>query len=197
MSLLIGITGGSGCGTTSVGNILAEKYGVLFINADEVYHRLLAEDAVLLKKLSDAFGSGIIVNGALDRRALASIVFSDKDKLALLESITHPAVVAEIDRIIFEKKPEVAAVEAIALIECGISERCNAVIGVLAPYKKRIERITARDKITADAASERIKAQKDDAFYLQSCNYVIQNDGTLEQLESSVDEVYRAIIMRG
>ena len=197
MSLLIGITGGSGCGTTTVGEILANKYGVLFVNADAVYHKLLAEDASLLKKLSDTFGSNIIREGVLDRRALATIVFNDEEKLKALETITHPAVIAEVDRIISSNAPAVAAVEAIALIECGLAKRCDAVIGVLAPFEKRLGRIISRDSISEDAASERIKAQKSESFYEEYCDYIVRNDGTLDDLEEAVCEVYRMIITKG
>lgn len=190
--LKIGITGGSGCGTTTFGNILSEK-GVYFINADEVYHNLLESDCELREGLVQRFGARIAENGRIDRRVLAGIVFSDAGALADLERITHRAVTDKIGELLRERAPECAAIEAIALFECGLAASCDATVGVICDRRIRLERIIARDGLTPEQAEARISAQKPDEYYIANCGYIADNSGTVERLRETAEKIYAQI----
>lgn len=190
--MLLGITGGSGCGTSTVGALL-EKHGFYFVDADRVYRELLAEDRTLQQELASRFGEAILQDGTVDRKALAAIVFSDADALADLNRITHAAIIAEVDRRIAAAPEKHAAVEAIALIESGMADSCDAVVSVLCGFETRLARIMARDGLTEDAARARLNAQKADPFFIDNSDYVLTNDGSLQDLEKQVELMLAAL----
>ncbi len=183
--MLLGITGGSGCGTSTVGALL-EKHGFYFVDADRVYRELLAADHALQQALASRFGDVILRDGTVDRKALAAIVFADPAALADLNRITHSAIIAEVDRRIAAADAKYAAVEAIALIESGMADSCDAVVSVLCGFETRLARIMARDGLTEDAARARLNAQKADIFFIDNSDYVLTNDGSLQDLEKQV-----------
>ena len=177
---VIGITGPTGAGkTTALGAL--EKLGAVVIDCDAVYHRLLAESAPLRAALTGRFGPGILgPDGGADRKELGNVVFNDPAALADLNAITHRFVMEEVDRAIAraaeEGRPAVA-IDAIALIESGARERCDALVAVLAPKEVRIRRIMAREGIPEDYARRRVEAQKGDEFFRAHCPYVLENRG--------------------
>ena len=190
--MLLGITGGSGCGTTTVGRLLEEK-GFYFIDADKVYHELLARDEALRARLTTRFGETVVRDGSIDRRALAEIVFSDSRALADLNDITHEVIIRRVKELIGGCGKAHAAVEAIALIESGMGEMCDAVVGVLCDEATRLRRITDRDSITEAEAKARIAAQKDSAFYIDHCDYILLNNGSREELADAVEALVEAL----
>ncbi len=174
----IGITGPTGAGkTTALGAL--EALGVCVIDADEVYHRLLEESGPLQAALTDRFGASILdERGKLDRKRLGDVVFDDPAALADLNGIAHRFILAEIARL--ERQAEQAgcpasAVDAIALIECGLAARCDAVVGVLAPKELRIRRIIAREGLSEAYARSRAEAQPPDSFYRARCTHILEN----------------------
>ncbi|HHX72025.1 MAG TPA: dephospho-CoA kinase [Clostridiales bacterium] len=183
--ILLGITGQSGTGTTTVGKILAST-GVLFINADEVYHRLLAEDDELNSQLEKVFGAEVMENGRVNRKALASVVFSDPAALERLNSIAHGRVLKEIRTILAQNPGQDAAVEAIALFESGFAEECTHTVALTAPLDIRLARIMERDELSEEAAKARLAAQKDASFYTLRAQYVIENTNDLSALQEKV-----------
>ncbi|MDR0491371.1 MAG: dephospho-CoA kinase [Oscillospiraceae bacterium] len=173
---IIGITGGSGAGKSSALRAL-ERLGALALDCDAVYHGLLATDEGLKSELETRF-AGVLLSGEIDRRRLAAIVFSDPSALADLNTITHKYVSAEIERLLAQWEQQggtVAAIDAIALIQSGRSDRCNVVVGVTAPEDERISRIMERDALTLKQARQRISAQKPDNFYCENCDYILEN----------------------
>jgi dephospho-CoA kinase len=190
--MLLGITGGSGCGTSTVGHLL-EEYGFFFVDADRVYRELLAADAALQTALTQRFGEQIRSDAGIDRKALAAIVFSDPAALADLNRITHAAIIAEVDRRIAASAAENAAVEAIALIESGMADSCDAVVSVLCDYETRLKRIMDRDGLPEVAARARLDAQQTDAFFIDHSDYVLTNQGTPEELKLQVAALLSAL----
>lgn len=176
----IGITGPTGAGKTTALHEL-EALGALVIDADQVYHQLLEGSAPLRQALTQAFGEGILdASGRLDRKALGRQVFGNSAALARLNAITHPFVGAEIDRLAGEAEAAgrtAVAIDAIALIESGVSERCDVVVGVLAPAEVRVARIMAREGIPEDYARRRVAAQQGEEFYRAHCTYILENSG--------------------
>lgn len=173
---VIGITGPTGAGKTTALNALREL-GVEVIDADVVYHQLLAESEELKAALEATFGDSILGDcGQVDRRALAQAVYPDR--LPELNAITHLFVVDEVECQIAraeEKGYPGVAIDAIALVESGLARRCDAVVAVLAPKEERIRRIMARDGIDEDYARRRVEAQQSDNFYRTCADYVLEN----------------------
>ena len=177
---LIGITGPTGAGkTTALGAL--EDLVVYVIDADAVYHRLLAESAPLRRALADRFGAEILDGaGMLDRKRLGAAVFADPAALEALNGVTGPFIRAELDRLCAQAAAEGrhAAVDAIGLIESGIGARCHAAVAVLAPRHVRIRRIMEREGISYEYALSRVEAQKGEDFFRAHCPHVLVNDGS-------------------
>lgn len=173
--MIIGITGGSGCGKTTLLEVIRQKGGVV-LDCDEIYHSLLATDAALLEKIGARF-PGTVENGALLRRALGEVVFSDPQALLALNEITHAAVGAEVLRRL-TPRPALAAIDAIALFEGGLSALCDVTVAVTAPEPQRIARLMARDGISAEYAKKRIHAQKGQDWFRAQAGQTLENNGT-------------------
>lgn len=193
---IIGITGGTGGGKTSALRALA-TLGALVIDCDMLYHELLLESAEMISEISARF-DGVVNGGALDRKALGQIVFSDTEALHALNNITHKYVGVEVDRRLKaweEQGGKLAAVDAIALIESGLGTKCNIIVGVTAPYDVRVKRIMERDGVSEEYAKLRIGAQKPDSFYDDNCDYVLVSDcDTVLQFEKKCVEFFTRIL---
>lgn len=175
---IIGITGGTGAGKTTALSVLREL-GADVLDCDRVYHDLLERSAEMLDELQARFPAAF-VDGSLDRRLLAGIVFEDPVALSDLNSITHTYVSREVDTAItasLETGAPAFAVDAIALIEAGLGDRCDAVVGIVAPQEVRVRRIMDREGISREYAERRVKGQKPEAFFRENCDFVLKNDG--------------------
>ena len=173
--LIIGITGGTGCGKTTLLNVIRDAGG-LVLDCDAIYHDLLTRDNALLSAI-DARFPGVVEGGQLQRKKLGAIVFADPQSLADLNAITHGAIRQEVLRQL-ESKPRLAAIDAIALFESGLAELCDRTVAITAPREDRVARLMARDGISEEYARSRIDAQHDDAWFRQRCSHVLENNGT-------------------
>ncbi len=173
--MILGITGGSGCGKTTLLQVIAENGG-LVLDCDAIYHELLAQDKGLLAAIEARF-PGTVEGGVLQRKKLGDLVFSDGNALLDLNQITHSAVKAEVLRRL-ENRPALAAIDAIALFEGGLAPLCGLTVAVTAPTEDRVRRLMARDGITEQYARSRIAAQHDEQWFRQRCGYVLENSGT-------------------
>ena len=175
--MIIGITGGTGCGKTTLLNMIRDRGG-LILDCDAIYHELLITDTAMLSAIEARF-PGTVENGVLQRKRLGSIVFADENALLDLNRITHGAVKAEVLRRL-EASPSLAAIDAIGLFEGGLAELCDVTVAVTAPVEERIRRLMARDGITEEYARSRIAAQHDDAWFAAKCDHVLENSGTFD-----------------
>ena len=173
--MILGITGGTGCGKTTLLKVIAEKGG-LVLDCDAIYHQLLATDRTLLQAIEARF-PGTVENGELQRKKLGSIVFSDENALMDLNKITHGAIRAEVLRLL-ETAPDLAAIDAIALFEAGLAELCDLTVAVTAPTEDRVQRLMKRDSIPESYARSRIAAQHDEAWFRRQCDCILKNNGT-------------------
>lgn len=173
--MILGITGGTGCGKTTLLNIIRERGG-LVLDCDEIYHRLLESDAQMLGALKLRF-PGAFPGGCFVRRELGKIVFADPKALADLNAITHAAVTREVVRRL-DPSPPLAAIDAIGLFESGLNRLCDLTVAVTAPRQARIMRLVQRDGISEAYAESRIDAQHDTHWFSRHCDYVLENDGT-------------------
>ena len=174
---VFGITGGTGAGKTSALGALA-KMGACVIDCDAVYHILLAESQALRQTLTEQFGDILDSQGSIDRKKLGRIVFDDKAALLKLNEITHRFVVAEVDRELEQARQNgssIAAIDAIALVESGLSSRCHRVVGIIAPEALRVQRLMRREGISEEYARLRIRAQKGDEYFRENCDAILEN----------------------
>lgn len=193
--LIIGITGGSGSGKSTVSKLFC-SLGAHTIDADNVYHKLLNESEAMMRELKKRFPGAVNEAGKLNRKELAEIVFSDKDALSDLNSIAHKFVIEETEREmsnLYEQNAQYLCIDAIALFESNLHSICDVTIGVIAPRSTRISRITERDGIDTMSACARINAQPDDSFYMDKCDYIIINDGDLKATENEVNNIFNLI----
>ena len=179
--MILGITGGTGCGKTTLLKAL-ESRGALVLDCDAVYHELLKTDKALLEAIETRF-PGTVEDGVLQRKKLGSIVFADPDALAALNRITHGAIHAEVVRRL-NAWPGHAAVDAIGLFEGGLAELCDATVAVTAPTELRVQRLMARDGISEEYARSRIAAQHDEAWFRSRCNFILENDRDLTSFQA-------------
>ena len=189
--MIIGITGGTGCGKTTLLKEIEERGG-LVLDCDAVYHELLTRDMALLNAINDRF-PGVVVDQKLERKKLGAIVFADEQALQDLNAITHGAIRAEIVRRLAEK-PDLAAIDAIALFEGGLAALCDTTVAVTAPRDSRIERLMKRDSITREYAEKRIDAQKSESWFRKMCEYTLHNDGTQEEFQRKCSEFLDSIL---
>ena len=175
--MIIGITGGTGCGKTTLLNEI-RKLGGLVLDCASIYHELLKTDKAMLSAI-DARFPGVVEAGSLNRKKLGAIVFSDEQALLDLNAITHAAVRQEVLRRL-EEKPALAAIDAIGLIEGGLAELCDVTVAVTAPVEDRVRRLMQRDGISEEYARSRIAAQHSDSWFCENCDHVLENDGKLD-----------------
>ena len=176
--MIIGITGGTGCGKTTLLEAIAEQGG-LILDCDAIYHQLLKTDSALLSAIETRF-PGTVENGELQRKKLGSIVFSDEKALLDLNKITHSAIYAEVLRRL-KTAPGLAAIDAIALFEGGLADLCHVTVAVTAPEEIRVQRLMARDNISESYARSRIAAQHDENWFRERCDHILENKDTKEQ----------------
>ena len=175
--MILGITGGTGCGKTTLLQLIKQRGG-LVLDCDEIYHRLLQSDKVMLDAIQKRFPAAFIEE-KLDRKRLGKIVFEDADALKDLNNITHQAVMQEALRQL-EGSPALAAIDAIALFESGLDALCDITVAVTAPLEDRVRRLMARDGITEDYARSRITAQHEENWFRQRCDYILENNASAE-----------------
>lgn len=173
--MILGITGGTGCGKTTLLELIRQQGG-LVLDCDAIYHNLLTCDNSLLCAIENRF-PGTVENGILRRKKLGSIVFSDPEALADLNRITHSAIHREVLRQL-SANPPFAAIDAIALHESGLAKLCDLTVAVTAPRTDRIRRLMARDNISESYAVSRIDAQRSEAWFREKCDQVLENNGT-------------------
>lgn len=188
--MILGITGGSGCGKTTLLKQV-QALGGLVLDCDEIYHRLLREDEELLRAIEARF-PGTVSEGTLQRKKLGQLVFSDPQALKDLNRITHTAVKREVLRLL-EEKPKLAAIDAIALFEGGLGELCDVTVAVTAPREDRVKRLMAREGIPREYAEKRLDAQHSSEWFRERCDYVLENSGNLIDFQAKCLAFFRSI----
>lgn len=188
--MILGITGGSGCGKTTLLNLIRDLGGKV-LDCDAIYHDLLHRDLALLADIEARF-PGTVQDGILDRKKLGSIVFADENALLELNRITHSAVKAEVTEQL-AAWDGLAAIDAIALFEGGLAPLCDVTVAVTAPVEARIQRLMVRDGITEDYARSRIQAQHDDGWFREKCDYLLENNGDIQTFQTICLAFFRQI----
>ena len=197
---VLGITGPTGAGKTTALRVV-EQLGGAVIDCDQVYHELLESDIALQEKLESAFGPLRGEDGAIDRKKLGAIVFGDRSKLQQLNAIAQTATVERTRELLEDcrrRGRELAAVDAIGLLESPLAELCSATIAVIAPPEARVKRIMAREGISEEYAWSRVRAQKPDEYFVEGCGYTLWNDcAEPEEFARQVRTLLELILHRG
>jgi dephospho-CoA kinase len=171
----IGLTGGIGSGKTTVARIF-EILGIPVYYADDAAKRLMTTNEELKAALIKNFGNQTYGNDGLNRKYLASIVFNNKEKLELLNSLTHPITIADAEQWISKQTSPYIIKEAALLFESGSAEKLDHVIGVYAPQHIRVKRVMGRDNLPAEEVIKRISRQLDEEMKMELCDFVITNN---------------------
>jgi len=190
---LIGITGGIGAGKSEVTSVL-RQLGFTVMDLDEIARTLVEPGSKGLAAIVDLFGAGYMnIDGTLDRKKLAVLVFNDKAELTKLDNMMGPLLWGEIERQRDELDVDFAFVDGALLIEKGMHEKLDGIVLVTASFSVKMQRAMGRDNATPDEIKARIDAQMSDTEKRRYVDYVIDNDGTLHELRERVVRLVRIL----
>lgn len=181
--MIIGITGTSGSGKSTVAQILAKKLNAKIIDADKVAKESFKKGNIYYEKIEEEFGKNIT------RKELAKIIYEDKSKREKLNSLTYEYVVKEILNILNNINCENVILDVPLLYESNLNIACDKVIGVIADRETKLQRICIRDKISLEEANARLNIQNNDEYYKLRADYIIQNNGT--SLEEQINTILK------
>lgn len=191
---LVGLTGTTGAGKGQVCKIFESK-GYAVIDAD-LLARKAVENPLQLQLLALHFGEDILTDGKLNRKLLGSRAFESKEKTALLNSIAHPFITAlfikEVERLAKAGADKIIF-DAPQLFESRLNVLCDAVICVTAEESLRRERIMSRDGISCELAQKRIAVQYSAEFFKENCDFVIENNSDLGELQAKTVKLIEKI----
>lgn len=187
----VGITGGIGSGKSSVCKMLASR-GVPIYDSDSRAKQLMTTDEELMGHIAQCFGADVYADGVLNRKVLAARVFSDKEALAELNSMVHPAVMRDFERWAEEQQTTYVVMESAIIFEAGLDDRLDAVVAVMAPRSLRLERAMQRDKASREQIEERMRVQLSDDELARRAKYAIVNI-SLDELDEEVEQLHRRL----
>lgn len=191
--LRVGLTGGIGSGKSAVAGFLAAR-GATVIDADLLAREVVAPGSEGLAAIGALWPQAVGPDGALDRPALAAIVFADDAARARLNAITHPRVRARAEELEHAAPPGLVVHVVPLLFEGDFWRRCDKTAVVIAPDEVRIARVVARDATERAAVERRMAAQIAPALARARADYVVENDGDLNDLRAASERLYDALL---
>ncbi|MDC1034084.1 dephospho-CoA kinase [Flavobacteriaceae bacterium] len=189
---IIGLTGGIGSGKSTVLELF-KILGVKTYSADESAKKLANTDPYLINLIKSSFGENIYDKGQLNSKKLSDIVFEDKEKLKLLNSIIHPAVAKDFKLFLNSNNEDYIVKEAAIIFETKSENNYDKIILIQSPLEIRIERVINRDNISREEVMKRINNQLDENLIIDKCDYVISNENK-EDLEDKVLSIHLDLI---
>jgi dephospho-CoA kinase len=198
--LLVGLTGGIASGKSVVAARFAE-HGAVVVDADAIAREVVEPGTPALARIAAEFGPGVIAaDGSLDRAALGAIVFGDAAKLAILNGITHPAVLELSQRRFAEAgaaDPDAVVIYDVPLLsEVRGKAEFDVVVVVSAPEETRIERMVSLRGMSRDEAERRIRSQVSDEERRALADHIIESGGTLDETLAQADDVWTLLHQR-
>lgn len=189
--MVIGITGSSGAGKSTICEILERDYNVKIINADKIARKLSRKGTNYVIDIIKIFGKDIVdEEGELKRKKLAEIIYSNDEMRKKLNNSTFKYIKKEIEKQINKlNKNLVAVIDAPLLFESELDKICDKVIGVISNRELQLDRIVARDNIDFEDAEKRLNAQQNNEFYIKKCDDIIANNNNFLYIENIVEEI--------
>ena len=190
---VIGLTGNIATGKSVVRRML-EHLGAYTIDADALSHRVITKGAPGYQPVLETFGKWLLdPDGQINRNKLGRLVFADPETLKQLEGIIHPYVRQAIDILIKRAKQRVIVVEAIKLLEGGLSNQCDAIWVADAPEEIQIERLMRKRGMSQEDALQRVRSQSAQQDKLKAADVIIRNNGSYEDLWKQVSEMWKIV----
>lgn len=184
--MVIGLMGGVGSGKSTVLDYLESNYNAYIIQSDHVAKDIMTPGYKVFEKLSECFPYAVDEHGVITEK-LSQIVFNDKEKLKLLNSITHPGTIEEIIKRIKESKAGIIVVESALLIGSGLEEYCDELWFVYCEKEKRIARLMESRGYSREKAEGIIKNQPSDDEYKEKADEFIDNTYSVEMTKEKID----------
>ena len=189
--MIVGLTGGIGAGKSAVAKLL-ERRGATILDTDAIAREVVEPPSPVLDRIAHEFGTSVIgAGGALDREALARIVFADDRKRARLNEITHPEILKRVlARIGGYPSSAIVVVVVPLLFESGFDRNCQAVVAVTAPEPARIARVMKRDGMRESDVRARMRVQVPESDYEGKATWIVRNDADETALKAAVDRLW-------
>ncbi|MGH2640788.1 MAG: dephospho-CoA kinase [Actinomycetota bacterium] len=190
--LLVGLTGGIGSGKSTVARLL-ERRGAVVIDADHLAREAVARGTTGFDRVVDTFGTGVLApDGDLDRARLAAIIFSDPERRAALEAIVHPEVARRFGERVEELRETGSVVVYVSplLVELGLAPAFDVVVVVTASPHLRVSRVASDRDLSPDDVRGRMAAQATDEQRMEVADVLVDNDGSLAELEPQIDRLW-------
>jgi dephospho-CoA kinase len=196
----IGLTGGIACGKSTVARLFTDL-GIPIVDADQLARDVVAPGSEGLAEIVREFGDEVLTDdGSLDRKKLGGVVFSDTDARRRLEAITHPRIaqlgMQTLAELSSTSEAPYLMYEAALLVEGGMHKAFPALVVVSAAAETQLARLRARDASSEQEARARIDSQLPVADKVAVADFVIQNDGTIEQTRAQVEQTHEALVRR-
>lgn len=183
---IIGITGNSGSGKSTISKLISKNYEAKIIDADKIAKEMTKNNGEYLQAIRQAFGNEVIKNNELDRKKLADIVFLNRAEKEKLDDLTFEYVVEKIKKELEANQNldyQYIILDVPLLFESKLDKLCDYTIGVIAPQTEKIKRICKRDKLSKEKALQRLNSQPNDEFFTKNCNTVINNENKEETIK--------------
>lgn len=183
---IIGITGNSGSGKSTISKLISKNYEAKIIDADKIAKEMTKNNGEYLQAIRQAFGNEVIKNNELDRKKLADIVFLNRAEKEKLDDLTFEYVVEKIKKELEANQNldyQYIILDVPLLFESKLDKMCDYTIGVIAPQTEKIKRICKRDKLSKEKALQRLNSQPNDEFFTKNCNTVINNENKEETIK--------------
>lgn len=190
---VIGLTGGVGSGKSYVAHKLSEMYDAKLLIADELGHVVMKKGTNCYDRIVETFGKDIIGgDGEIDRKKMADIIFNDNNARKCLDDIVHPEVIEYVKRYIDERKgmDGIIIFETAIMYECKCDQLCDEVWYVYVPVDIRIKRLSDNRGYSEEKSRAIIAKQKPDEFFIEKADRTIKNDGSFEDLDRELREVF-------
>lgn len=193
---VIGITGGIGSGKSLVADIMIKRYKAYQINSDRIAKEQMLPGGISYQGVVDYFGKDILMeDGTIDKSRLSQIVFNDYDKLLKLNSLTHPNVLTEVEKIIAQMRASgtiaYCIIETALMIEAGYDFICDEVWYVHAPQDVRRDRLKKNRGYTDEKIDAIFKSQSREEDFFKAYKRVIYNDGEMRKLEEQIERLLK------
>ena len=192
--MIVGLTGGIGSGKTAVSDLF-QDLGITIVDADLASRVVVEKGREELNKIAEHFGEDILnSNGELDRAKLREVIFKSEEEKLWLESLLHPAIASQIQKELDSSESPYTILVSPLLLETDQKNFCSTVLVVDVPVETQIERTSKRDNVSEEQIKSIIASQIDRDSRLEQADEVILNDGSVQQLESKVQELHKKFL---